>query len=62
MTSVDAYLKHTATDRRSDQGAVWVETSAKRTYFQAKAPTESVDDVYKTARPSLDQYLDRIRM
>ena len=62
MASVGASLKRTGTDRRSDQCAVWDEMSAKRSYFQAEAPTESMDDVYKSARPSLDQYLDRIRM
>ena len=62
MASVDASLRRTGTDRRSDQGAVWAEMRAKRTYFQAEAPTESMDDVYKTARPSLDQYLNHIRM
>ena len=33
----------------------------KRTYFQAEAPTGSMADVYESARPSLDQYLEHIR-
>ena len=61
MASVGASLKCSGWDRHSDQGAVWDEMSAKRSYFQADAPTGSMDDVYEAARPSLDEYLNHIR-
>ncbi len=62
MGSVAASLKQTGNSRRSDQGEVWEQMSAKRTYFQAEAPTGSMFDVYDAGRPSLDQYLEHIRM
>ena len=62
MASVASSLKYGTGSRRSDQGAVWDEMGAKRTYFQADAPTGSMSDVYEAARPSLDQYLEHFRM
>ena len=61
MASVASSLKCSGWDRHSDQSAVWDEMSAKRSYFQADAPTGSMDDVYEAARPSLDEYLNHIR-
>jgi hypothetical protein len=46
MASVASSLKRRTGSRRSDQGAVWDEMSAKRNYFQAAAPTCSMEDVY----------------
>ena len=61
MESVAASLKCSGWDRHSDQGQVWDQVEAKRTYFQANAPTGSMSDVYEAGRPSLDQYLEHIR-
>jgi len=62
MGSVAASLKVSGWDRQSDQGEVWHQVAAKREYFQANAPTGSMGDVYKAARPSLDEYLKHIRV
>ena len=62
MGSVASSLKRGGRDRCSDQGAVWDEMSAKRTYFQADAPTGSMSDVYDAGRPALDEYLNHIRV
>ena len=35
---------------------------AKRTYFQADAPTRSMADIYDAGRPSLDEYLNHIHI
>lgn len=61
MESVASSLKATGTDRYSDQGAVWEAMSAKRTYFQADAPTSSMHDVYDAGRESLEEYLKEFR-
>ena len=62
MASVGTAMKYGNGSRRSDQGAVWNEMSAKRTYFQADAPTGSMEDVYETGRPRMSKYLEHIRM
>ena len=62
VASVGAALKRTGTGRHSDQGEVWAQMDAKRTYFQADAPTGSMADVYEAGRPSLDRYLKHIRI
>ena len=62
MDSVASSLKRTGTDRYSDQGAVWGAISDKCMDFGADAPTRSMADAYEAARPSLDQYLEHIRM
>ena len=61
MASVASSLKSYNQDRRSDQGAVWEAMSDKCMAFEADAPTGSMADVYESARPSLDQYLEHIR-
>jgi hypothetical protein len=62
MGSVASSLKRTGTDRYSDQGAVWDAMSDKCAEFRAHAPTGSMSDVYEAARPSLNQYLEHIRL
>ena len=62
MGSVASSLRRSGWDRESDQGAVWQQMEAKRTYFQAEAPTGSMADVYDSARPSLDEYVKHIRI
>ena len=61
MGAVASSLRRGGWDRESDQGEVWRQMEEKRTYFQAEAPTGSMADVYESARPSLDQYLNHIR-
>ena len=62
VASVGESLHMSGRSRRSDQGEVWAEMSAKCAYFGADAPTGSMADVYEAARPTLDMYLKRIRM
>ena len=62
MASVGDSLQLSGSQRHADQGAVWDAVDAKRSYFQASAPTGSMSDVYDSARPSLEQYVQNIRM
>ena len=62
MESVGVRLQMTGTDRRSDQGAVWDAMSMMCDEFKADAPTRAMDDAYKAARPSLDEYLKHLHL
>jgi hypothetical protein len=62
MASVASSLRMTGTDRRSNQRAVWSEVDMKCADFSADAPTRSMDDAYKAARPSLDEYLKHMHL
>jgi len=62
IESVASSLRMTGTDRRSDQGAVWDEVSMKCADFEAAAPTGAMDDAYRAARPSLDEYLKHMHL
>ena len=61
MASVASSLKCYDQDRSSNQHEVWEAMSEKQMDFLADAPTDSMDDVYDSARPSLDEYLEHIR-
>ena len=60
MASVASSLKYGTGSRRSDQGAVWNEMSEKRAYFDAAAPTGSMEDVYDAGRPAMQEYTRNI--
>jgi hypothetical protein len=62
MESVASSLRMTGTDRRSNQGAVWDAVSMKCAEFDAAAPTSAMDDAYKAAGPTLDEYLKHMRL
>ena len=62
MASVGASMKLAGGSRRSDQGAVWEAMSTMRSYFQADAPTCAMEDVYEAGRPSMDKFLQEIRL
>jgi hypothetical protein len=57
MESVSACLATGTDDRHSDQGEVWRQMDAKRRQFGAHAPTGSMDDIYESRRPHLEQYV-----
>jgi hypothetical protein len=62
MASVAASLRSSGKSRAADQCEVWDQVEAKLECFEAEAPTLSLHDVYAARRPSLDQYLDHVKL